>query len=50
LGERLGEPYSVTQQPWPAWDEAPAAAETVTLVVQVDGRVRERLSAAADSR
>jgi leucyl-tRNA synthetase len=48
LWERLGGPYSVMQQPWPAWDEALAAAETVTLVVQVDGRVRERLSAAAD--
>jgi leucyl-tRNA synthetase len=48
LWERLGESYSVMQQPWPAWDKATAAAETVTLVVQVDGRVRERLSTTAD--
>jgi leucyl-tRNA synthetase len=48
LWARLGGPYSVHQQPWPAWDEALAAEETVTLVVQVDGRVRDRLTVPAD--
>jgi leucyl-tRNA synthetase len=43
LWARLGGPYSVHQQPWPEWDEAAASARTVTLVVQVDGRVRDRL-------
>jgi leucyl-tRNA synthetase len=47
LWERLGGPYSVHQQAWPTWDEAQAAEEIVTLVVQVDGRVRGRLSVPA---
>jgi leucyl-tRNA synthetase len=43
LWSRLGEPYSVHRQPWPVHDEAALAEEEVTLVVQVDGRVRARL-------
>jgi leucyl-tRNA synthetase len=49
LWERLGEPYSVHIQPWPAGDEADVAEETVMLVVQVDGRVRDRLELPADT-
>jgi len=48
LWERLGQPYSVHQQAWPAYDPELARAETVTLVVQVDGRVRDRLRVPAD--
>jgi len=48
LWARLGGPYSVHQQAWPVWDEALAAEETITLVVQVDGRVRDRLAVPAD--
>jgi leucyl-tRNA synthetase len=48
LWARLGGPYSVHQQAWPAWDETRAVKETVTLVVQVDGRVRARLTVPAD--
>src|SRR5204862_6053291 len=33
MWERLGEPYSVHQQPWPAFDEALAALDTVQVVV-----------------
>jgi len=44
LWQRIGEPYSVHNQPWPQWDEAAAADEMVTLVVQVNGKVRERLT------
>jgi leucyl-tRNA synthetase len=43
LWSRLGGPYSVHQQAWPTWDEALAMEETTTLVVQVDGRVRDKL-------
>ena len=48
LWERLGEGYSVHGQSFPEWDDDLAAEETVTLVVQVDGRVRDRLSIAPD--
>jgi leucyl-tRNA synthetase len=47
LWQRIGEPYSVHTQAWPEWDEQAAADESVTLVVQVNGRVRERLSVPA---
>ena len=46
LWERLGRPYSVHQQAWPAWNAELAAAAVVTLVVQVNGKVRDRLTVA----
>jgi leucyl-tRNA synthetase len=44
LWERIGQPYSVHQQLWPKWDEAAAADEVITLVVQVNGKLRDHLS------
>jgi leucyl-tRNA synthetase len=44
LWARLGEPYSVHQQAWPVWDPAAVREETVTVVLQVNGRVRDRIS------
>jgi leucyl-tRNA synthetase len=43
LWARLAEPYSVHQQPWPAWDPDAVREETITLVLQVNGRVRDRV-------
>jgi len=48
LWERLGNPYSIHNQPWPAYDPALAEEETITLVVQVNGKVRDRLRVPAD--
>jgi leucyl-tRNA synthetase len=48
LWERLGEPYSVHLQQWPSYTERLARAEVVTLVLQVDGKVRDRVQVAAD--
>ncbi len=48
LWERLGKPYSIHRQPWPEWDEELAKEEIITLVVQVDGKVRDRLQVPAD--
>jgi len=48
LWERIGKPYSVHNQPWPEWREDVAAEETLTIVVQVNGKVRGRISVAAD--
>ncbi|HCU72406.1 MAG TPA: hypothetical protein DGO43_01170, partial [Chloroflexi bacterium] len=45
LWERLGHTRSVHEQEWPAWDANVAADETFTLVVQVNGKVRERIEA-----
>ncbi len=48
LWERLGHPYSVHQQDWPDWDPDLAADEMITLVVQVNGRLRDRIEVPAD--
>jgi leucyl-tRNA synthetase len=44
----MGEPYSVHEQAWPAWDETLIAAEEITLVVQVNGKLRDRIEVPAD--
>src|SRR5215211_514390 len=44
LWERLGKPYSVHKQSWPVFDESLAKQETAEIVVQVNGKVRERLT------
>ena len=48
LWERTGHAYSIHQQLFPEWDDALAAADTITLVVQVNGKVRDRIAAPAD--
>ena len=47
LWERTGHGTSVHSQSWPKWDPELAAREVVTLVVQVDGRVRDRIEVPA---
>jgi leucyl-tRNA synthetase len=39
-----GRPYSIHDQPWPAFDPALAAAETFEMAVQVRGKVRARMN------
>ena len=48
LWTRTGRPYSVHQQAWPVWDPEIAAEEIITLVVQVNGKVRDRIEVPAD--
>jgi leucyl-tRNA synthetase len=43
LWERIGGPYSIHLQPWPVADPALMAEETVEVVVQVNGKVRDRV-------
>ena len=47
LWERTGHESSVHDQSWPEWDPELAAEEVVTLVVQVDGRLRDRIEVPA---
>jgi leucyl-tRNA synthetase len=47
--EVLGHPESVHRSSWPTYDEQLARQERVTLIVQVDGRVRDRLEVDADA-
>jgi leucyl-tRNA synthetase len=44
LWSRLGKPYSVHQQAWPNFDPAALATDEITLVVQIDGKVRDRVT------
>jgi leucyl-tRNA synthetase len=41
---QLGRPYSVHQQPWPTVDEAAAKEDVIELPVQINGRVRDRIT------
>jgi len=43
LWERLGKPYSIHTQAWPAVNEEAARDEEITLVVQVNGKLRDRI-------
>ena len=44
---KLGEGM-VTEQPWPKYDESKCKDDVIEIVVQVNGKVRTRLSVAAD--
>jgi leucyl-tRNA synthetase len=43
LWERRGKPYSIHLQPWPRFEPELARDEEVEVVVQVNGKVRDRL-------
>ena len=47
LWHRRGGAGSVHRQTWPAFDPKLAAATEVTIIVQVDGKVRDRITAPA---
>lgn len=54
LGEELwatifDQKDSITYEPWPTYDEAMLVDKTVTIVVQVNGKVRGKFEAAADA-
>jgi len=43
LWERAGHSYSIHNQSWPQWDKELAKDEEITLVVQVNGKLRDRI-------
>jgi len=45
LWEAIGSTPSIFAQPWPEWDEALAKENAIELVVQVNGKLRARLTA-----
>lgn len=54
LGEELwatifDQKDSITYEPWPTYDEAMLVDKTVTIMVQVNGKVRGKFEAAADA-
>jgi leucyl-tRNA synthetase len=49
LWEQRGLPFSIHQQPWPEYDAAAAAEELITIVLQVNGKVRDKLEVPVDT-
>ncbi len=47
LWAQRGHGYSVHQQPWPTWDAEAAKEDSITLVVQINGKVRDKIEVAA---
>jgi leucyl-tRNA synthetase len=43
-----GKPYSIHEQRWPQVDVEAAAEEMITLIVQVDGKLRDRITVPVD--
>jgi leucyl-tRNA synthetase len=48
LWARLGKPYSIHQQPWQPYDPELIREAQVTLVVQVNGKLRDRIQVPAE--
>jgi len=49
LWERIGGTESVHLESWPAWDAELAKEEEVTVAVQINGKLRAKLTVSADS-
>jgi leucyl-tRNA synthetase len=47
LWEQTGHESMLALEPWPTWDESLVAESTVTMVVQVNGKVRDRVDVPA---
>lgn len=43
LWTSVGDGESVHRQPWPEWDEELAAEEVFTLIIQINGKMRDKL-------
>ena len=48
LWESSGMAFSIHTQPWPEYDESLAQDEEITLVIQINGKVRAKISAPAN--
>jgi len=48
LWERTGHGSMLALEPWPEWDPGLVSQTTVTMVVQVNGKVRDRVDVPAD--
>ena len=41
-----GYPYSIHNQPWPQFDEKKAREEEITIVIQINGKMKDKIKAA----
>jgi len=49
LWMQTGRAYSIHTQPWPSVDEEAARAEEIVIPVQVNGKLRDRITVSADA-
>ena len=49
LWQRLGHRSTIAYQPWPAHDESKLATATITIAVQVSGKLRGQIQVASDA-
>ena len=49
LNSQLGSTELVQNQPWPIWDDSLIAEQTMTVIVQVNGKLRAKLVVAKDT-
>ena len=49
MWEHIGQKESVSTMRWPDFNEAALVKDTVEIVVQINGKVKEKLMVAADS-
>ncbi len=45
----LGKPYSIHTQPWPTVDEAATKEDSIEMPVQINGKVRDRITVPAEA-
>lgn len=48
LNRELGSPKLIQDLPWPSWDDALIVNDTMTIIVQVNGKLRAKLEVATD--
>ena len=49
MWQRLGHTTTIAFEPWPAYDEAKLAKDTIVIAVQVSGKVRGQIEVAAEA-
>lgn len=47
LWAQRGRPYSIHTQSWPQWDEDVAREETISLIIQINGKTRDKIDVPA---
>ena len=47
LWAKTGHPYSIHRQSWPEWDEELAREEEITLAIQINGKLRDKITVPA---
>jgi leucyl-tRNA synthetase len=48
IWERMGHTDGIALQPWPSWEEAKLAVDTITIAVQVNGKLRGQVVVPVD--